>query len=116
MERDELERWLCGPDVAPAPPCVIATALGLAAGSLADTTLLRTAARVRTLRLTLAVLRDAFANDDDMSAWLETPHDALDGAAPCDAIIAGREADVLSLAVEAWNDAACVTGMSGAPD
>ena len=108
MERDDLERWLCGPDVPLTPPCVIATALGLAAGSLADTTLLRTTRRVRSLRLTLAVLRDVFADDADMRSWLETPHVALDEIAPADAIVAGREELVVDLAVSAWNELACV--------
>lgn len=107
MDRDDLERWLCGPDVPPAPPCVIATALGLPAGTLSDTTLLRTAARVRSLRLTLAVLRDAFADDADVADFLETSHDALDGLSPLQAIMAGREAEVVDLSVEAWNESVC---------
>ena len=110
MERDDLERWLCGPDVPLAPPCVIATALGLPAGSLSDTTLLRTARRVRSLRLTLAVLRDAFADDADVAEWLESAHDALDGLTPREAIVVGREAEVVDLSVEAWNESACVAG------
>ena len=107
MERDDLERWLCGPDVPLAPPCVIATALGLPAGTLSDTTLLRTATRVRSLRLTLAVLRDAFADDADVADWLETSNDALDGLSPREAIIIGREADVVELSVDAWNESVC---------
>lgn len=108
MERDDLERWLCGPDVPPPPPCVIATALGLPAGTLADTTLLRTAWRVRSLRLTLAILRDAFADDADVAEWLETSSDGLDGLTPREAIVAGREAEVVDLSVEAWNESGCV--------
>src|SRR5688572_10861161 len=96
------------------PPCVIAVALGLEAGRLADTTLLRLLSRIAPLRLTLAVLRDAFADDESMSYWLETPHLALDGVAPRDAIVAGREREVRDLAVEAWNDAVCAGTLSGA--
>ena len=107
MERNDLERWLCGPDVPPAPPCVIATALGLPASTLSDTTLLRTAPRVRSLRLMLAVLRDAFADDADVADFLETSHDALDGLAPRQAIMAGREAEVVDLSVAAWNESVC---------
>ena len=108
MERDELERWLCGPDVPPAPPCVIATALGLPTGRLSDTTLLRVAHRVRALRLTLAVLRDAFADDADVSEWLASGHDGLAGLSPIEAIQAGREDDVADLAITLWNEAACI--------
>ena len=112
MERDELERWLCGPDVPPAPPCVIATALGLPTAELSDTTLLRTARRVRALRLTLAVLRDAFPDDADVREWLEAGHDALAGLAPLDAILAGRENAVADLAIAAWNEVACATSLT----
>src|SRR4029453_17722790 len=56
MERHELEQWLCGPDSTPPSPAAIAEALGLPFDALADTTLLRTLARVRSLRFTLAVL------------------------------------------------------------
>src|SRR5688500_6303157 len=112
MERDELERWLCGPDVPPAPPCVIATDLGLPTAQLADTTLLRTAHRVRALRLTLAVLRDAFADDADVCEWLEAGHDALAGLAPLDAILAGHEDAVADLAIAAWNEVDCATSLT----
>ena len=108
MERDDLERWLCGPDAPLTPPCVIATALGLPAGTLADTTLLRTTRRVRALRLTLAVLRDVFAEDADVRSWLEASHDDLGDVAPLAAILAGREEVVLDLAIVEWNDLACV--------
>ena len=108
MERDDLERWLCGPDVPLIPPCVIATALGLPTGALSDTTLLRMADRVRSLRLTLAVLRDVFVDDTGVSTWLETNHAALGNVAPVDAITAGREAEVVDLAIAAWNELACV--------
>ena len=104
MERDDLERWLCGSDVPLMPPCVIATALGLPAGTLADTTLLRTTRRVRALRLTLSVLRDVFADDADLRSWVETPHDELGDVAPADAIVAGREEIVVDLAVAEWNE------------
>ena len=113
MERDDLERWLCGPDVPLTPPCVLATALGLHAGVLADTTLLRTARRVRSLRLTLAVLRDVFVEDADVAAWLATEHAALGCVAPVDAIRAGREDEVADLAVSVWNALACVGSAVG---
>ena len=108
MDRDELEQWLCAPDVPPARPSAIATALGLPAKTLADTTLLRTFQRVRCLRLTLALLHDAFPSDVDVQRWLETPRDELDGSTPREAIMSGRAASVETLAVLAWNETALV--------
>ena len=55
----------------------------------------------------LAVLRDVFVHDDDVADWLETAHETLDHVAPVDAILAGREAEVVGLAVSTWNEMAC---------
>ena len=108
MERHELERWLCGPDVPPHPPAFVAAALGLPSNILAETTFSRIASRVCSLRFTLAVLHDAFPDDADVAEWLASPHDELDGRSPTDALFAGRCAIVETLAVQAWNDAACL--------
>jgi hypothetical protein len=107
MERDYLECWLCGPDVPLVAPTEVAAALGLPVDQVSDTTLLRTAPRVRALRLTLAVLRDVFVHDDDVADWLETEQESLDHVTPVDAILAGREAEVVELAVSTWNEMAC---------
>jgi hypothetical protein len=107
MERDDLELWLCGPDVPLVAPNEVAAALGLPVDQVADTTLLRSAPRVRALRLTLAVLRDVFVHDDDVADWLETEHESLDHVTPVDAILAGREPEVVELAVSIWNEMAC---------
>ena len=112
MDQLELERWLCDCALTPAPPAVVATALGLPAGKLADTTLLRVASRVRALRLVLEVLRDTFADDDEMRRWLWTEHDALDGWTPRLALLQGRVEVVASLAVEAWNSRECLSGVA----
>jgi len=103
MERDELELWLCGPDTVLLPPFAAAEALGLPADALADTTLLRTASRVRALQLTLAILRDAFAADLDVWRWLETPRWELRGMTPRAALVAGLHEAVEALAVQTWN-------------
>jgi hypothetical protein len=108
MERHELERWLCGPDVPPNAPAFVAAALGLPSSIFADTTFSRTASRVCSLRFTLAVLHDAFPDDADVTEWLSTPHDVLNGCSPTTALLAGRCAIVEMLAVQAWNDAACL--------
>lgn len=110
MQRDELELWLCGADTILLSPFALAEALGLPADALADTTLLRTASRVRALQLTLAVLRDAFAADLDVWRWLETPRWELSGMTPRAALVAGLHQDVEGLAVQTWNAQMCLAG------
>ena len=110
MERDELERWLCDHSALPPTPAVIAEGLGLPADELADTTLLRTEIRLRSLRFTLAILRDAFAADMDLWRWLESPRSELDGLTPRTALMLGREWEVELLAVETWNETICIAG------
>src|SRR5689334_21730357 len=110
MDQLELERWLCDYALTPTPPAVVATALGLPAGKLADTTLLRVASRVRVLRLVLEVLRDTFPDDAEVRRWLWTPHDGLDGWTPRLALMQGRVELVASLAVETWNEQECLSG------
>ena len=110
MERDELELWLCGPDTTPLSPFAAAEALGLPADALAATTLLRTGRRVRALQLTLAIVRDIFADDLDVWRWLETPRRELRGMTARAALVAGLHEDVERLAVKAWNSVICMAG------
>jgi len=107
MHRTDLERWLCGPDAHPPTPAAIAAALGLPLPAVADTTLLRTASRVRSLWFTLALLHDAFATDAEVWQWLIEPRPELDGASARTALLAGRTVPVEALAVGAWNERAC---------
>ena len=51
----------------------------------------------------LAVLRDMYADEDDVKRWLNTPHDGLGGKAAVDLLSAGRVAEVESILVEHWN-------------
>jgi hypothetical protein len=111
MERHELEQWLCGRDVLPSSPEAIGGALGLPSTVLMDTTFVRVAARVCSLRFTLAVLRDAFADDGEMRRWLDTPRLELGGCSPTHALLAGRCESVETLAVQAWNDAVCLSAV-----
>jgi hypothetical protein len=104
MDKKELERWLCPTDVLPPTPTAMASALGLPVEALADTTLLRVAARVRSLRFTLALLRDAFAADTDVWRWLDAPHNDLGGSSPRDVLLAGRVDVVENLAVHTWHE------------
>jgi len=110
MERDQLELWLCDWRVVPPSPYVVAEALGLPVGDVADTTLLRIAGRVCSLRFTLAVLQDVFAADADLRRWLDTPRVELGGLAPRAAIMLGKERAVELVAVETWNETWCMAG------
>lgn len=111
MNRDELERWLCDPTTLPPLPSAVANALGLPASELADTALLRLFDRVRSLRLTLVVLRDAFPTDVDVWRWLEMPRPELDGESPRGAL-ARKTSTVEALAVQAWNEVNCLAGVA----
>lgn len=108
MQRIELEHWLCGPDEHPPAPAAIAAALGLPVHIVADTTLLRTAHRVRSLRFTLALLHDAFATDAEVWRWLNEPRPELGGASARTALLAWRTELVEELAVNRWNERSCV--------
>lgn len=110
MDRNELERWLCGPDAPPPTVLELADALGVPAEVFADTTLFRTSARVMALRFTLAVLHDAFPDDMDVWLWLESPRPELAGLSPRSALIAGKGDRVAELAVELWNESMSISG------
>jgi hypothetical protein len=110
MERYELEQWLCGADTFPPAISEMAVALGVPVDAFADTTLFRTAARVEAVRFTLAVLRDAFADDMDVWRWLETSRAELNGVSPRSALIAGSGEQVSALVVETWNESIRLAG------
>jgi len=65
---------------------------------------------VRALQLTLAIVRDIFADDLDVWRWLETPRRELRGMTPRAALVAGLHEDVERLAVKAWNSVICMVG------
>jgi len=103
MDKTLLEQWLCGAEAIPPAPLAIAFALGLPVGEVADTTLLRTVPRVRSLRFVLAVLHDLFPADIDVQIWLDAPRSELRGASARQALIAGQVPLVEQLVVTAWN-------------
>ena len=104
MEKEELEQWLCGKEVTPPTPAAIAAALCLPVDEVADTTLLRTASSLRSLRFTVAVLHDVFAADIDVRIWLEKHREELDWMSGRQALLAGRARRVEEIAVRTWND------------
>jgi len=103
MGRDELEMWLCGPDARPPTHAELASQAGLPLSIVGDTTLLRTARRLRGLRLVLAVLRDVYADDEVVRHWLRQSRVELDGASALDALLLGRVGAVEELAVREWH-------------
>jgi hypothetical protein len=83
-------------------PATVAGLLGLPVAELEDTTLLRTSARVQSLRFTLALLRDRFESDCDLALWLDDPRRELGGLSPREALLSGRCAEVEELAMAEW--------------
>ena len=105
MNKQELEMWLCGPDAPILTPAEIAAILGVSLDAIADTTLLRAADRLRAVRFTLAVLRDVFADDEDVRSWLRTPRAEFGGLCALELLLAGRMRAVEDLAVRDWHRA-----------
>jgi hypothetical protein len=103
MNREELEAWLCGPDACVPTPTEIAALVGISFASVADTTLLRVADRLRGVRFTLAVLRDVFTDDRDVRAWFRAPRPELGARCALDLLLAGRPHAVEALAVREWH-------------
>ena len=103
MDKTLLEQWLCGPESIPPAPLTIACSLGLPVDEVADTTLLRTMRRVRSLRFVLAVLQDLFADDVDVQIWLDAPRPELRGSPARQALLAGQTELVEALVVADWN-------------
>lgn len=102
MSRDELELWLCGPSVRNPTHAELASQVGMPLNSIADTTLLRTAHRLRCLRFVLAVLRDVYADDDVVRHWLRQPREEIGGASALASLLAGKVAAVEELVVREW--------------
>ena len=103
MNKQELETWLCGPDAPVLTPAEIAGILGVSLDEIADTTLLRSADRLRAVRFTLVVLRDVFADDEDVRSWLRTPRAEFGERCALELLRAGRMRAVEDLAVREWH-------------
>ena len=103
MDKTLLEQWLCGAESMPPAPFTVACALGLPVDEVADTTLLRTVPRVRSLRFVLAVLQDLFPEDIDVQIWLDALRPELRGRSAREGLRTGQTALVEHLVVAAWN-------------
>lgn len=51
----------------------------------------------------LAVLRDIYDNDFEITRWLSTPRPELGGFPPADLLSLGRAAEVESVLIQHWN-------------
>lgn len=102
MSKEELELWLCGPGARIPTHAELASQVGIPLGSIADTTLLRTARRLRCLRFVLAVLRDVYADDDVVRHWLRQPRAEIGGVTALAALLAGQSAAVEELVLCEW--------------
>jgi chloramphenicol 3-O-phosphotransferase len=102
MSREELELWLCGPGARIPTHAELASQVGIPLSNIADTTLLRTARRLRCLRFVLAVLRDVYADDDVVRHWLRQPREEIGGVSALAALLIGQLAAVEELVVREW--------------
>lgn len=102
MSRNDLELWLCGPSVRTPTHAELASQVGMPLSSIADTTLLRTARRLRCLRFVLAVLRDVYADDDLVRHWLRQPREEIGGSSALASLLAGKLTAVEELVVREW--------------
>jgi chloramphenicol 3-O-phosphotransferase len=102
MSKEELELWLCGPGARIPTHAELASQVGIPLVNIADTTLLRTARRLRCLRFVLAVLRDVYADDDVVRHWLRQPREEIGGVSALAALLIGQLAAVEELVVREW--------------
>jgi hypothetical protein len=60
--------------------------------------------RARAQRFVLATLRDMYATDFEVEAWLAEPRAEFGGASANDLLLTQRAGEVESLAVQHWNE------------
>ena len=105
MNRQELEQWLGDRDARPLALGDVAEVLHVIIEASRQPVALEDAGALRELRFALAVLRDAFARDDQVRRWLLAPSAAVDGLTPADLLASGCVREFTDLAVAEWNRA-----------
>ena len=103
MNRQELEQWLGDRDARALDLSDIAEVLHVTVGAPRDLVAPTSAAALHELRFAVAVLRDAFACDEDVRRWLLAPSRAVDGLTPADLLSSGCVREFADLAVAEWN-------------
>jgi len=103
MNRQELEQWLGDRDARPLGLSDIAEVLHVIVEASRQRVALDDAGALRELRFAVAVLRDAFACDEDVRRWLLAPSRVVDGLTPADLLSSGCVREFADLAVAEWN-------------
>ena len=103
MNRHELEQWLSDRDARPLGLTDIAEVLHVIIEASRQPVALDDVDALRELRFAVAVLRDAFACDEDIRRWLLAPSRAVDGLTPADLLSSGCVREFADLAVAEWN-------------
>lgn len=103
MNRQELEQWLGDRDARPLALSDIAEVLHVIIDASRQPAAFDNAAALQELRFAVAVLRDAFACDEDVRRWLVAPSRAADGLTPADLLSSGCVREFADLAVVEWN-------------
>ena len=103
MNRQELEQWLGDRGTRPLALSDIAEVLHVIIEASRQPVALDDAGALHELRFAVAVLRDAFACDEDVRRWLLAPSRAADGLTPADLLSSGCVREFADLAVVEWN-------------
>lgn len=103
MNRQELEQWLGDRDARPLASSDIAEVLHVTIGAPRPLVAATSASALHELRFAVAVLRDAFACDEDVRRWLLAPSRVADGLTPADLLSSGCVREFADLAVAEWN-------------
>jgi hypothetical protein len=101
MNRKELEQWLGDRESRSVALDELADVLHVVLGAARRSVSFADADELNELRFAIAVLRDVFARDDEVRAWLTTP--AIGGDTPADLLAAGNIRQFADLAIEEWN-------------
>lgn len=103
MNRQELEQWLGERDPRSVELSEIADVLHIVIDASRRSLAFDDAEELHELCFAVAVLRDVFARDDDLRAWLTAPSSAIQGETPSDLLATGRIRAFSDLAIEEWN-------------
>lgn len=103
MNRYELEQWLGDRDARPLVLGDVAEVLHVIIELSRQPVAVDDPEALRELRFAVAVLRDAFACDEDVRRWLLAPSAAVDGLTPAELLSSGCVREFTDLAVAEWN-------------
>jgi hypothetical protein len=103
MNRQELEQWLGERESRVLDLFEIAEVLHVVIEASRRSIAFADAAELHELRFAVTVLRDVFARDEDVRAWLRAPSRELHGSAPADVLFSGEVSRFVDAAVAEWN-------------